>query len=169
MGQSVKSWKKALTNSLANSIFIPKRKLSLKKQKKLLKQVKASVCEFRWIKSCSDSPYHQDKLIRFRRRENWTILAHPWTVTSWHHCKQIRESAPWNPRMEPLIYHFRKCWSHWLPVWGGEGWGWEKVGPLVKWASRYYWYYICYVNQYACGFSSFLALLIFFVLYFKIF
>ena len=42
----------------------------------------------------------------------------------------------------------------------------EKVGPVGKWASRYY--YIHYVNQYACGFSSFLALFVFFVLYFKI-
>ena len=67
-----------------------------KKTKKLSKQVKVSVCEFRWIKSCSDSLYHQDKLIRFRRREKWTILAHPWTVSSWHHCKRIRESALWN-------------------------------------------------------------------------
>ena len=39
----------------------------------------------------------------------------------------------------------------------------EKVGPVVKWAGRYYRYYIHYVNQYACGFSSFLALLVFFV------
>ena len=26
----------------------------------------------------------------------FAILAHPWTVTTWHHCKRIRESALWN-------------------------------------------------------------------------
>ena len=45
----------------------------------------------------------------------------------------------------------------------------EKVGSVVRWAGHYYWYYIHYVNQYACGFLSFLALLVFFASYFKIF
>ena len=47
---------------------------------------------------------------------------------------------------------------------GGGGCVCEKVGPVVNWASRYYCHYIRYVNQYACGFSSFLAFLVFFVL-----
>ena len=58
------------------------------------------------------------------------------------------------------IHPFR--WSHWLPIWW-EGMC-ENVGPVVKWDSHYCWYYIHYVDNYACGFSSF-----FFVLYFKIF
>ena len=38
----------------------------------------------------------------------------------------------------------------------------EKVGSGVKWASRF-------SDNYACGLSSFIALLVFFVLYFQIF
>ena len=58
-------------------------------------------------------------------------------------------------------------WNILITCIGGRG-VYEKVGPVVKWASRYYWYHI-HVNQYVCGFSSFLALFVFFVLYFKIF
>ena len=55
------------------------------------------------------------------------------------------------------------------PVWGGGvgGGGCARKATKVKWASHYYQYYIHYVNQYACGLSSIIALLIFFVSYFK--
>ena len=39
-----------------------------------------------------------------------------------------------------LFYHFRKCWSHWLPVWGGgrrERGSVEKEGVRIKRASHY--------------------------------
>ena len=55
-------------------------------------------------------------------------------------------------------------------LYGAEGWGGgggAKEATKVKWASHYHQYYLHYVNQYACGLSSIIALLIFFVSYFK--
>ena len=69
-------------------------------------------------------------------------------VASWQSAVEIH---PFDCKY--LFCRFRKCWSHWLPVWG-EG-VCENVSPVVKWDSHYYWYYIHYVNQYVCGFSSF--------------
>ena len=50
---------------------------------------------------------------------------------------------------------------------GRKGGGGAKEATIVEWASHYYQYYLHYVNQYACGLSSIIALLIFFVSYFK--
>ena len=69
-------------------------------------------------------------------------------VASWHSAVDIHPSHCKNTN---ILIALTACI-------GREGGVCEKVGSVVKWAGRYHWYYIHYVNQYACGFSSFLAL-----------
>ena len=75
-------------------------------------------------------------------------------VASWHSAAGMH---PFHCKNTNILITLTACV-------GREGGVSEKVGPVVKWAGRYHSYYIHYVNQYASGFSSFLALFIFFVL-----
>ena len=43
-------------------------------------------------------------MLYFNPLQYLTILAHSWTVTSWHHCKRIRESALWNLWFQNIGY-----------------------------------------------------------------
>ena len=96
---------------------------------------------------CSQARMYQINYID--RQNNWDKKSWKWAVGNRH--------TPL--RLQIYFYYCRKCWPALTACTGREG-VCERVGSGVKWASGYNWYY---VNQYARGLSSFIALLVFFV------